>query len=253
MFSDEDDKIETYIDINNVFCSFNLQCPLDLMDIMNRSINVEMKKNREYVRMQLKNPKADARIFKTGRVTCLGTKSEEDAKKASKRFARILQKLGYDVKFSKFKISNIHGSVKLPFPVKIVEFAKAHPEASYEPELHTGVIYKVPQFKATLTIHRRGHIIILAPSQEKILQAVEHTYPLIEPFQNLKKKTKEEKLREGKYQNLVFRRFSDVISFSVFYNHRGWHCSVCKHVAKKGSKLKKHYLQKHRFEKKIFV
>ena len=85
------------------------------------------------------------------------------------------------------------------------------------------------------------------------VQAVEHTYPLIEPFQNLRKKTKEEKLREGKYQNLVFRRFSDVISFSVFYNHRGWHCSVCKHVAKKGSKLKKHYLQKHRFEKKIFV
>ena len=36
MFFDEKDEIETYIDINNVFCSFNLQCPLDLMDIMNR-------------------------------------------------------------------------------------------------------------------------------------------------------------------------------------------------------------------------
>jgi len=167
MSARENDSIETFIDIHNVFCTFNLQCRLDLKDIMDRSYNVELKKNREYINMQLKHPRATAKIWPSGRISCMGTKSEEEAKIASKRFARILQKLGYDVRFTRFKISNIHGTVRLPFPVKTVEFAKAHPEASYEPELHTGVIYKFPQFQATMTIHRTGRIIILAPSQEK--------------------------------------------------------------------------------------
>jgi len=182
MFGDEDDGIDTFIAINNVFCTFNLQCSLDLNDIMSRCFNVEMKERRDYINMQLKKPKADARIHATGRVVCLGTKSEEDAKIASKRFARILQKLDYDVRFSRFKISNIHGTVKLPFPVKIVEFAKAHEEASYEPELHSGVIYKVPQFQATLTIHRTGCLIVFAPSEENIRQAVKQFFPMIVPF-----------------------------------------------------------------------
>jgi len=177
-----DDGIETFIDINNVFCSAHLRCELDLMDIMNRCYNVEMKKNREHIRMQLKTPKADAKIFRSGRMVCYGTKSEEDAKIAAKRFARIIQKLGYDVRFSKFKISNVHGSVKLPFPIKLVEFAKAHPEASYEPELHTGVIYKVPQFQATLTLHRTGCLIVLAPSEENIQQSTQYFYTLALPF-----------------------------------------------------------------------
>jgi len=190
MSAGENDSVETFIDINNVFCTFNLQCPLDLKDIMNRSYNVEMKKNREYINMQLKHPRAMAKIWPSGRIVCIGTKSEEDAKVASKRFARILQKLGYDVRFSRFKISNIHGSVRLPFPVKTVEFAKAHPEASYEPELHAGVIYKFPQFQATLRIYKTGQLQIFAPSEKNIQKAVEGIYCLVEQFQDTTDKVK---------------------------------------------------------------
>ena len=74
-----------------------------------------------------------------------------------RRFARQSQRLGYNVRFANFKIHNCHGSVLLPFQIKIKEFSQAHQEASYEPELHTGIIYKVEAFSATLRIYRSGH------------------------------------------------------------------------------------------------
>ena len=43
-------------------------------------------------------------------------------------------------------------------------------------------------FQATVTIHRTGNMIIFAPSEEKIKQAVEYVAPLVEPFKNIKPK-----------------------------------------------------------------
>jgi len=110
-----------------------------------------------------------------------------------------------------------------------------------------------------LTIHRTGNIIIMAPSQDKILKAVEHAYKFVEQFQKpvkkLRKRTKKERLKIGFYRIMIFRRFSQVTSFSIFFNKRGWHCAVCKnpkYVVKTRTKLKIHYLEKHRFEKKLF-
>ena len=195
MSSDQETEMETFIDINNVFCSFNVRCKLNLEDIMNRSINVEMKKNRNYVNMQIREPSAMAKIWPGGKIVCMGTKSEEDAKIASRRIARILQKLGYPCRFTNFKVSNVHGSTLLPFTIKIVDFSTAHPEASYEPELHAGVIYKIEELKATVTIHRTGRLVILAPSENSVKQAVEEVYPLVEPFQTIPIKKKKPKLQ----------------------------------------------------------
>lgn len=203
MSSDEEMEMETetFIDINNIFCSFNVRCKLNLEDIMNRSINVEMKKNRNYINMQLREPQSTAKIWPSGKIVCMGTKSEADAKIASRRFARILQKLGYPCRFTNFKVSNCHATILLPFTIKIVDFSKAHPEASYEPELHAGVIYKVEELKATVTIHRTGRLVILAPSENSVKQAVEEVYPLVEPFQTILSKKK----KAGKYHTMVFR------------------------------------------------
>ena len=56
-------------------------------------------------------------------------------------------------------------------------------EASYEPELHAGVVYKVENLGATITIHQTGQMIIFAPSVKNLKEAVEYVYPLVEPFQ----------------------------------------------------------------------
>ena len=97
--------------------------------------------------MSEREPPAMATIWPTGKITCTGPQSEIDARIACRRIARKLQNLGYPCRFTSFKIHNCHATVKLPFPIKTIDFSKAHPEASYEPELHVGVIYKVESFK----------------------------------------------------------------------------------------------------------
>ena len=43
-------------------------------------------------------------IFVLGKMVVTGTKSEEDSRLASRKYPRIIQKLGFGAKFSEFKI-----------------------------------------------------------------------------------------------------------------------------------------------------
>jgi TATA-box binding protein (TBP) (component of TFIID and TFIIIB) len=55
---------------------------------------------------------------------------------SSHRYARIIQKLGFDAKFSEFKIQNIVGSCDVKFPIRLEGLAYAHGSfSSYEPEV----------------------------------------------------------------------------------------------------------------------
>lgn len=77
--------------------------------------------------MKLRKPKATATIWSSGKIICIGSTSEEEAKIASKRIARIIQRLGYNgVKFCNFKIVNVLGSCSLPFSIKIIPFSEKY-------------------------------------------------------------------------------------------------------------------------------
>ena len=105
--------------------------------------------------MKLRKPNSTANIWSSGKISCVGAKSEEEAKISARRFGRILQKLGYEnVKFCNYKVVNVLGVVKLPFAIKLETFSQAYREASYEPELHPDVTYKCKNPKATLKIFR---------------------------------------------------------------------------------------------------
>ena len=65
-----------------------------------------------------------------------GAKSEDDSRLASRKYARIIQKLGFDAKFSEFKIQNIVGSCDVKFPIRLEGLAYSHGQfSSYEPEV----------------------------------------------------------------------------------------------------------------------
>lgn len=48
-----------------------------------------------------------------------GAKSEEDSNTASRKYARIIQKIGFPVKFKKFDIQNIVASCDVKFPINL--------------------------------------------------------------------------------------------------------------------------------------
>ncbi|KAJ7788563.1 transcription factor TFIID-domain-containing protein [Mycena olivaceomarginata] len=83
-----------------------------------------------------------------------GTKSEDDSRLASRKYARIAQKPGFDAKFSEFKIQNIVDSCDVKFPIHLEGFA------SYEPELFPGPIYRMISPKVVLLIFVSGKIVL---------------------------------------------------------------------------------------------
>lgn len=96
--------------------------------------------------MRIRDPKTTALIFASGKMVVTGAKSEDDSRLASRKYARIVQKLGFDAKFSEFKIQNIVGSCDVKFPIRLEGLAYSHGQfSSYEPEVG------VPGFLAYLT------------------------------------------------------------------------------------------------------
>ena len=86
--------------------------------------------------MRIRDPKTTALIFASGKMVVTGAKSEDDSRLASRKYARIIQKLGFDAKFSEFKIQNIVGSCDVKFPIRVEGLAYSHGQFnSYEPEV----------------------------------------------------------------------------------------------------------------------
>ncbi|VEN42666.1 unnamed protein product [Callosobruchus maculatus] len=181
---------EIDIVINNVVCSFSVRCHLNLREIALSGANVEYHKENGMVTMKLRRPYTTASIWSSGKITCTGATSEDAAKQAARRFARCLQKLGFNVRFNNYRVVNVLGTCSMPFSIRISSFSERHREADYEPELHPGVTYKLKNPKATLKIFSTGSVTVTAPSVADVQAAIEHIFPLVYEFR--KERTKEE-------------------------------------------------------------
>ncbi|XP_042227468.1 TATA box-binding protein-like 1 isoform X2 [Homarus americanus] len=198
------EDVDPVIDImiNNVVSSFSVACHLDLRNIARTGNNVEFRRENGMVTMKIRRPPTTASIWSSGKITCTGSTSEIQAKLAARRIARVIQKLGYSVKFKNFRIVNVLGTCTMPFAIKITPFSqKFRNRASYEPELHPGVTYKIDDPKATLKIFSTGSITVTAPSVNNVQSAIEHIYPLVSEFG--KARTEEEM---NEYLELKARR-----------------------------------------------
>ncbi|KAK7501398.1 hypothetical protein BaRGS_00007202 [Batillaria attramentaria] len=182
--NDGDDSPVIDININNVVCTFNVRCHINLKRVAMEGSNVEYRRQHGILNMKLRQPRVTANITSSGKVTVTGSTSEAQAKMAARRVARVLQKMGFNVRFRNFRVVNVLGTCSLPFGIKLNNFSNQFPqEASYEPELHPGVTFRIKQIKATLKIFSTGSITITAPCVANIGTAVEHIYPLVSEYQ----------------------------------------------------------------------
>lgn len=171
--------------LQNLVATVNLACRLDLKTIALHARNAEYNPKRfAAVIMRIRDPKTTALIFASGKMVVTGAKSESDSKLASRKYARIIQKLGFDAKFTDFKIQNIVGSCDVQFPIRLEGLASTHHNfSSYEPELFPGLIYRMMKPKIVLLIFVSGKIVLTgAKVREEIYQAFELVYPVLRDF-----------------------------------------------------------------------
>ena len=134
--------------------------------------------------MRIREPKTTALIFASGKMVVTGAKSEEFCRLAARKYARIIQKLGFPARFSEFKIQNIVGSCDIKFPIRLEGLAFSHGHySSYEPELFPGLIYRMVKPKIVLLIFVSGKIVLTgAKVRDEIYQAFENIYPVLTEF-----------------------------------------------------------------------
>lgn len=171
--------------LQNIVATVNLDCRLDLKTIALHARNAEYNPKRfAAVIMRIREPKTTALIFASGKMVVTGAKSEDDSKLASRKYARIIQKLGFNAKFTDFKIQNIVGSCDVKFPIRLEGLAFSHGTfSSYEPELFPGLIYRMVKPKIVLLIFVSGKIVLTGAKQrEEIYAAFEAIYPVLSEF-----------------------------------------------------------------------
>lgn len=171
--------------LQNVVATVNLGCRLDLKEIALHARNAEYNPKRfAAVIMRIREPKTTALIFASGKMVCTGAKSEDDARTAARKYAKIIQKLGFEASFKEFKIQNIVGSCDVRFPIRLEGLAFSHQLfANYEPELFPGLIYRMVDPKVVLLIFVSGKVVLTGAKQRSdIYKAFESIYPTLQQF-----------------------------------------------------------------------
>ncbi|XP_054455476.1 uncharacterized protein LOC129091807 [Anoplopoma fimbria] len=165
--------------IKNVISTVKLGCYLDLLFIARRTWNVEYKPEVPVVFqvfkaliMRIRRPPTTALFYRSGFIVCSGAKSEEQSRLSARKYCRIVQNLGFPVRFLDFKIRNIVANCKT-FPVRLEQLAY-HQPCSYEPELFPGLFYN--SFPGiSITIFSSGKMFLSGAKKEDEVYEMLHT------------------------------------------------------------------------------
>lgn len=174
--------------LQNVVSTVDMGCRLELKEIALHARNAEYNPKRfAAVIMRIREPKTTALIFASGKMVCTGAKCERHSKLAARKYARIIQKLGFPAQFKEFKIQNVVASCDVKFPIRLEGLAFSHGHfSSYEPELFPGLIYRMKQPKIVLLIFVSGKIVLTgAKVRDQIYEAFENIYPVLTEFRKI--------------------------------------------------------------------
>ena len=190
--------------IQNIVSTVDLGCPINLKEIALQAKNTQYIPNKfSGLIMRIKEPKATALIFSTGKMVCLGAKTEEESKNACRKFGKILKNLNYPISLKKFKIQNIVSSCNVKFKILLLKLSNhikkylGAKRISYEPELFPGLIYHYyndidnnseengGKSNIVFLIFSSGNIVIAgAKNRNEIYDKFDKLFPLLDKFRD---------------------------------------------------------------------
>jgi transcription initiation factor TFIID TATA-box-binding protein len=135
--------------IISISAQFSCGRNINIDEIQKKLIGVKYNPKRNWsLSLPLKkNPKATMQIFNSGKVSCFGTKTIEDAKKACKKCAFILKNIGYEeiTSLDDFKINYVTCSNSpLPFGVDLDKMGHVYVgNSSYDPSIFPALMFTV--------------------------------------------------------------------------------------------------------------
>ena len=76
--------------------------------------------------IRLREPKATALLFHTGKLVLTGAKNEDDARLGARKVAKIVSALGFAAAFVDFRVQNVVATGDCGFPIRLEGLADSH-------------------------------------------------------------------------------------------------------------------------------
>jgi len=171
------------VEIVNVVASATIYQELDLNKIKKKFPDVEYNPEQfPGACFRLKKPKTATLIFRTGKMVCTGSKSEEMAKKAVGLVVEQLRKEGIKIKKNAATtVQNIVTSINLGGKVHLEKAARTLPRSMYEPEQFPGLIHRMLDPKTVILIFASGKLVCTGGKTEKdVYRSVHNLHSLLE-------------------------------------------------------------------------
>ena len=149
------------IKIENVVASTSLNVPIKLEKLVSNLDNVEYEPEQfPGLVLRLKEPKAAALIFSSGKVVCTGAKSPKDSKIVIAKIVAKMNKIGIRIpKGYKVRLENIVASARLNRELNLNNIAFSVENTEYEPEQFPGLVYRMDDPRVTFLLFGSGKVI----------------------------------------------------------------------------------------------
>lgn len=168
-----------------IIACFNLRCEVDVKALAFKLRNAEYNPRKQpCVCIRLRDGNT-ALVRTSGKASLMGKCNEDDIKLSAKHVARLIQKCGWkEAKFADFKVVNIGCVADVQFPVRLDRLAsKWRRNATYEPEIYSGVVFKTRKPKCNYNITSGGKVKIGGcNSLTKVTDCLRRIYPVLLEF-----------------------------------------------------------------------
>ena len=169
-------KTKPEIKIQNIVASADLERDIPLIKLAEALPNTEYNPEQfPGLVMRIKEPKTSALIFSSGKIVCTGAKSMQKVREAVKKIIQNIEKIKIKVKRDpQIKVQNMVASGSIGIDLNLNSLAMDLENTEYEPEQFPGLVYKLPETRATFLLFSNGKIVCTGTrSESKLREAVD--------------------------------------------------------------------------------
>ena len=123
--------------------------------------------------IRIKEPKTSALIFSSGKIVCTGARSMDKVHESIRKIMKSLEKINVKIKKEpEVHIQNIVASGSVGMDLNLNVLAMKLDNTEYEPEQFPGLVYKLPEHKATFLLFSNGKIVCTGTKSEEQVHKV---------------------------------------------------------------------------------
>ena len=161
-------KAKKQIEVVNIVVSTALEHDIPLEKMAATLSNTEYNPEQfPGLVIRIKDPKTSALIFSSGKVVCTGARTMENVALAIQKIIKSLEKINVKITIKpEIKIQNIVASGSVGLDLNLNVLAMKLENTEYEPEQFPGLVYKLPEAKATFLLFSNGKVVCTGTKSE---------------------------------------------------------------------------------------